>query len=615
MINYGHSDSSDIRLCRYACPVISGLAPCGGHSIRRWMRHCARTGGRHDGETAGQLPVAAAQRDGRARHVHHHRAGAAARRPGHHAVGLPGAPPGHRHPGTAGTPGAGRVVRHPGGDSRRADRDQGAERRAAQGRRRRRPGGRRRRRHPAAPRPAAPRAVTSAGCTPEQYQRWHVRDCARCGRRAGLAANWPDGPVCRTCHRRAARTYGNCPACGTRRLLPGRRSDGEPICRDCAGITRDVSAPLAPLLEALAAMQTPDTGLTWIAAAHVRGLLSDLATGKVALTHQALAAQPHWRAVAHLRDLLMSCGVLPAADKQLLHFETWLHRHLAGAPAGPGTRLLLQYATWHQLPRLRAKAAARPLTPAACANAIRQVKAAARFLAWLREYDPGPDRLSQAGIDTWHATCGQGDRASARPFLTWAIKTGQLPRLTLPPVKAPPGGTPITQQRRLSLLRRALTSDQAPVRTRAAACLTLLFAQPPARIVRLTIYDIIRGDYGQILLRLVAPPAPLPEPFATLLLQLAASRQNMNTATNPGSRWLFPGRRAGQPLHPATMAALLGAFGIPTRAALTAALRQLVLQAPAPVVARALGYHHNTAHRHATQAGGRWASYAPGDHA
>src|SRR6266567_4788033 len=120
--------------------------------------------------------------------------------------------------------------------------------------------------------------------------------------------------------------------------------DALPICRDCAGITRDffcdrcgfegfllggrlcerctlagkaaaalddgtgqVSAALAPLLAALAAMETPGTGLTWIAAAHVRELLSDLATGKVALTHQALAARPHWRAVAHLRDLLMSC--------------------------------------------------------------------------------------------------------------------------------------------------------------------------------------------------------------------------------------------------------------------------------------------------------------------
>jgi hypothetical protein len=494
--------------------------------------------------------------------------------------------------------------------------------------------------------------VTSAGCTPEQYQRWHVRDCARCGRRAGLAANWPDGPLCRTCHKRAARTYGNCAGCGTRRLLPGRRGDGAPTCRDCAGITRDfscgrcgfegfllggrlcerctlagkaaaalddgtghVSAPLAPLLKALTAMQTPDTGLTWIAAAHVRELLSGLATGKVALTHQALAAQPHWRAVAHLRDLLMSCGVLPAADKQLLHFETWLHRHLADAPAGPSTRLLRQYATWQQLPALRAKAAARPLTPAACTNATSQVKAATRFLAWLSEHNITAASLTQAHIDTWHSTCRPGHQAATRPFLTRAIRTGHLPRLTLPPLKAPPGGTPITQHRRLSLLRRALTSGQAPLRTRVAASLTLLYAQPPGRITRLTIDDITRGDDGQILLHLGDPPVPVPEPLATMLVSLAASRQNMNTATNPASRWLFPGRRAGQPLHPATMAELLTEFGIPTRAALTAALRQLVLQAPAPVIAQALGYHHNTAHRHATQAAGPWALYAPGDHA
>jgi hypothetical protein len=54
----------------------------------------------------------------------------------------------------------------------------------------------------------------------------------------------------------------------------------------------------------------------------------------------------------------MSCAMLPAAYKQLLHFQARLHRHLAGSPAGPATRLLRQYASWHQLPRLRARATA-----------------------------------------------------------------------------------------------------------------------------------------------------------------------------------------------------------------------------------------------------------------
>jgi hypothetical protein len=88
----------------------------------------------------------------------------------------------------------------------------------------------------------------------------------------------------------------------------------------------------------------------------------------------------------------------------------------------------------------------------------------------------------------------------------------------------------------------------------------------------------------------------VPEPFATVLLQATTQRDNLQTATNPRARWLFPGRRAGQPLHVGTLSQLVRDLGIPAVAGRTAALRQLVLQAPAPVVAQALGYNHNTHH-------------------
>jgi len=42
--------------------------------------------------------------------------------------------------------------------------------------------------------------------------------------------------------------------------------------------------------------------------------------------------------------------------------------------------------------------------------------------------------------------------------------------------------------------------------------------------------------------------------------------------------------------------------------------RQLVLQAPAPVVAQALGYHDKTASRLVAEAGGTWSRYAGADH-
>ena len=85
-------------------------------------------------------------------------------------------------------------------------------------------------------------AVDTAAIRPRRApERWRMRVCARCGRRAPVSANWPEGPVCWTCVDRALRIRGRCAGCGASRLLPGRRADGTPACRDCAGITRDFS--------------------------------------------------------------------------------------------------------------------------------------------------------------------------------------------------------------------------------------------------------------------------------------------------------------------------------------------------------------------------------------
>lgn len=141
----------------------------------------------------------------------------------------------------------------------------------------------------------------------------------------------------------------------------------------------------------------------------------------------------------------------------------------------------------------------------------------------------------------------------------------------------------------------------------------LLYAQPVSRITRLTIDDVIR-DGDQVLLRLGDPPTPVPEPVAGLLLEYLGQRTNMRTATNRDSRWLFPGRRAGQPLQPRTMSPLIHELGVRTTAGRTAAIRQHVLDLPAPIVADALGYHQVTAARLAAEAGTTWSNYASGGH-
>ena len=191
-----------------------------------------------------------------------------------------------------------------------------------------------------------------------------------------------------------------------------------------------------------------------------------------------------------------------------------------------------------------------------------------------------------------------------------------MPRLALPTLHTR-SGERLTQTRRLALLRRVLTDDRPPARSRAAACLMLLYAQPASRIVRLTTDDILR-DGDQVLIRLGTPPSPVPEALAGILLQLVDNQQDPTNAANPGNRWLFPGHRAGQPLHPRTLLPLIHQLGIPAQATRVAALRQLVLQAPAPVIADALGYHNKHVAKVWAETGGTWKTYArpvttPGD--
>ncbi|MFG2651293.1 hypothetical protein [Streptomyces sp. NPDC048436] len=65
-------------------------------------------------------------------------------------------------------------------------------------------------------------------------------------------------------------------------------------------------------------------------------------------------------------------------------------------------------------------------------------------------------------------------------------------------------------------------------------------------------------------------------------------------------------------MNPGSIQAHLRELGVPPQRGKTSAIRQLVLQAPAPVIAKALGYHDKTASL-VTEAGGTWSRHASGD--
>lgn len=192
------------------------------------------------------------------------------------------------------------------------------------------------------------------------------------------------------------------------------------------------------------------------------------------------------------------------------------------------------------------------------------------------------------------------------------MQTSRMPRLTLPPKVINQDQAPLHQHRRLAILRRILNDDSLPPRARIAAALVLLYAQSVTRIVRLTVDDVI-DDGATVIVRLGDPPSPLPEPVADLMRAYVQSRQHLPYASR-SSQWLFPGRQPRQPMNPVSLQVHLRKIGVPPPRGRTSAIRQLVLQDPAPVIAKALGYHDKTAARLVTEAGGTWSRYAPGDH-
>ncbi|MFC8424155.1 hypothetical protein ACFUN7_25310 [Streptomyces sp. NPDC057236] len=367
------------------------------------------------------------------------------------------------------------------------------------------------------------------------------------------------------------RVRGRCPGCDTDRLLPGRDIDGAPICRDCAGIVRDffcdrcgfeglllggrlcehctladtlahllddgtgrVAPAFLPLVKVLLEMDRPKSRLIWLRNPNVVRLLRGLATGSIPLSHDGLHQETPWRTVTHLRDLLMDSAVLPRVDRQLLLYQRWLTERLATIEDPEHHRLLRHFATRHQVPRLRATAAKRPLGRSQTNHTKQETTQAGAFLTWLADRGRTVEHCRQADLDAWH-TEKPATRRPSQSFLRWCVKTGRTPRLTLPPAAITQDAEPLHRHRRLAILRRVLNDDSLPLRARVAAALVLLYAQPVSRIVRLTIDDIT-DDETTVTVRLGDPQSPLPQPVAALMRAYTQTRQHTCPTPAAGAR-------------------------------------------------------------------------------
>lgn len=468
------------------------------------------------------------------------------------------------------------------------------------------------------------------------------KHCVRCRRCARAGRAWPEGFVCMSCVRVGTRRRGRCPGCDIDRLLVGLDAKARPICVDCAGIATSylcatcgmederwfartclrcslhrrvvqilddgsgaVAPAMAPLAEALGAMADPWPGLAWLQVPAVRQRLQMLSTATVAMTHDGIDGLASGGGREYLRDLLVAHKMLPARDKYLAAFQRWSLVRLETIEDLDDRQLVRTYLRWHHHRELSARAAAAPLSSAVVARARAKTNSGIALLAWLHARDLRIGDCGQADLDAWLST-GSNPR-QALEFLTWAMRHRHCPRLLIPTRdrRSPSGASP---KELGEVLSRLLHDDTIELADRVAGSLVLLLAQPVTRVCGLTLADVENRD-GEVWMRLGDDRIPLPAQLGSLVSRLSGQRRNMTTAANPASPWLFPGQSPGQAVCVTRLGERLSRLGVTSRGRV-GAFNQLVADVPAPVLAKALGYHPHTAATRAAELGTDWAAYA-----
>jgi hypothetical protein len=155
-----------------------------------------------------------------------------------------------------------------------------------------------------------------------------------------------------------------------------------------------------------------------------------------------------------------------------------------------------------------------------------------------------------------------------------------------------------------------LHDDAVKPEDRVAGLLVLLYAQWPSAVSRLTLDHVQHRD-DQVRLRLGREPVVLPEPLASLVLELVATRRGHAALGDQGtSRWLFPGGQPGRPISAFQLAQRLRQLGPRPGQARSTALFALATDLPVAGLARMLGIHISVAVAWQRASAGDWTNYA-----
>lgn len=468
-------------------------------------------------------------------------------------------------------------------------------------------------------------------CKPRRVDR-----CTLCGETKPVKAASSIGPLCEACEWRRLRAKAICERCGQLRR-PALHAGGEVLCGDCAGVPQtrvcqrcgveDVTydrglcagcsllsrlakhvadgepgavAALERFVFVLERRADPLSALHWLSKPGGRTFL-ELLAGRICLTHDALDALPASKGTEQLRAELVHSGCLPARDETQAAFDRWLSARLAGLLPGPDAHAVRIFALWkvsRELAARRRHHGHRP-DPLAAVMPRHYVTAAISLVSWLHEQTLTLEDLDQARLERWLTEkAAVSAHRAIRPFIAWIAREHHR-QLRMPPTPDSHPEVAVDDQQRLAVVRDLLQDEAIDPSLRLAGCLVALYAQPVARIVRLTVDDVALGEEVATI-RLGADPVQLP-------VALRSVAETMLAAARDG--WLLPGQRPGRPIHPQHLCRRLRTVGVPVAQTRPAGLAALAHRIPAPVLADLLGMSASTTCRAAGELRVDYARY------
>ncbi|WP_342338059.1 MULTISPECIES: hypothetical protein [unclassified Rhodococcus (in: high G+C Gram-positive bacteria)] len=436
-------------------------------------------------------------------------------------------------------------------------------------------------------------------------------DCGRCGRHTAIAAGTLTEPLCDNCAPPPA--WRDCPTCSDPdHPTPGRCGKcltNQRLYQVMGPVTADMPPGLLALRHDIATAEHSITAQRWLTKQPVTTVLSDLAAGRMPLTHAAFDTLPRRPATEYLRHTLVAVGALPERDEELVRLERTISEFLATQQNPEWKKLLHRYLVWHLLRRLRTRNNGRPTTRQQMLRIRSHARAAAGLLTWLATRGLTLASCGRTDLDQWITDPAGGYRYETGTFLRWAYAS-KLTTAYLPARRWNGPANPIDDDNRWTTARTLLHDNTIDSVDRLAGLLVLLYAQGPSTIALLTV-DQISITNDNVHISFGRTPIRLPEPVDDLARTVFATRKGHATigATTP-SRWLFPGGQPGRPISAQRLKLRLNQLGIRPNQARSTALFGLATQIPAAILARTLGISVSSAVRWQQISAGDWTTYA-----